>query len=47
MKRYLNLPINLNNWSPLPNIQSKSNLSYRPGDLKNVKLTEIREIRDH
>ena len=47
MKRYLNLPINLNNWFPLPNIQSKSNLSYRPGDLKNVKLTETREIHDH
>ena len=32
---------------PLPNRQSKSNLSQRPGDLNNDQVTDIRDIHDH
>ena len=45
--RYLNWPVNLNNWSPLADMQSKSNLSHIPGDLNNVQLTESRDIHKH
>ena len=42
-----NILFNLNNWSLLHIIHSKSNLSHRPGDLKNGQPTETRDIYDH
>ena len=42
-----NILLNLNNWSLLYNMHSKSNLSHRPGDLKNGQPTETRDIYDH
>ena len=47
ISRYLNLPIDLNNWSPFPNTQSKSDFSHWPGYLNNVQLSEIRDIYEH
>ena len=44
--RYLNFTVNVNNWSPLLNTQSKPNLIHRPAVLDNVQITEMRDIHE-
>ena len=47
IQKYLNFPIYLNNWSPLPNAQSKLNVCDISGDLNNVQVTDMRDRHEH
>ena len=43
--RYLDLPVNVNNWwSPLHNMQSKSIAFHKPGHINNGQFTDTRAL---